>query len=82
MVASVGDFDRDVGQLCFIQEMARQLTTGPRQIGTVGAVICQHALDPPLWSEDERDDQDQSESNKDRHDTLRLSAAWASRPRR
>ena len=58
VVAEVGLLDRDLCSSGFVEQMARKLRAGARQIRPVGAVLPQHIPDPELRAERQPEQQE------------------------
>ena len=67
VIAFVGLFDRHGLQTRLVEEVARKLGAGAGKIRPLTAMLRQHAADPELRSEDDREDEKCASSQKDRH---------------
>ena len=67
VIPRIGFLHRDGLQLRFVEQVARKLGAGAREIGPLRAMLAQHALDPELRAEDECQQQQAPEREKDRH---------------
>ena len=62
-------------QIGLVEQMARKLRAGARQVRPVDAVLLEHAPDPDLRPEDQREQQQARDAKNDRHGSTRLSGA-------
>jgi hypothetical protein len=62
MVASISDLDLDVGQLGFVEQMTGELAACARKVRSIGAVLLEHAPDPPCRTKHKREHQEYADS--------------------
>ena len=62
MIAVAGELDLHIVQAGVVEEMAGKFAAGSWQVWAVDAVLRQGAPDPPLWTEHDRNQNHQGES--------------------
>ena len=70
VIALVGLFDRHGLQAGLVKQMARQFRAGAGKIRPLAAMLREHAPDPELRTEDERENEKSASGKNDRHPSV------------